>query len=236
MAVITQYDRKPRFISKREMQIKSTLTLNAPIWHPHLRVTPYTTKPPNPVNMVPTGGVFGARGWTCDGDDRLNFGNLGLQIRTLILWISPAVGRDWVVGGGYMPIGIPDTSYRLAGGEISGGLTNESFGILHDAGTLYRNGITSGINFIGGTFYHIALVWDSDAVRYRAYVYAAEQTFSASGAGYIPLLTTTSFVIGNDGLGGNAQLTIGEVKISSVSFSPSDLNQHYLKTKWRYGL
>lgn len=79
----------------RGMSIDTSVVLNAPLWHPDLSISPFTSKPPNPVVCTVTGGATRTKqGWYLDAVNGKisvagNIAPVGLTDRTIETWVKP---------------------------------------------------------------------------------------------------------------------------------------------------
>lgn len=183
-----------------------------------------------------TGALWTPRGRTFDGvDDIITCGSVSqvdsLTAITIEAWVKPDVGTFGVVD-----VAAIVSKYGVM--ELGGGWTAHKAQLYQwfTGGVLHTSG-PSTTSIDDGNFHHVAGVYDGDYLR--IYVDGIQENISA----YFPGLTfdTSAYPLS---LGGRTTPPnpndhffagiIGEARVYSRASSATEVQQNYLKTKWRY--
>lgn len=214
--------------------IKDGLVLYAPLWHPDLSVSPFTTIDSISHTATVSGAVWSTDGYTFDGisnfidlgnDASINFGTGDF---TYSFWVKPATdtGTRYIVSKGAYSTVAPGFTARQ--------VSTSSMHIMVADGTervIYTlTGITSGSS------YNIAAVVDRAGQVMSIYRGGAlVDTISiASVTGSVDI--ADNLYLGRNS-GANADHysgTIGDFQVYNRAFTPQEIEQIYNATRWRY--
>lgn len=183
-----------------------------------------------------TGTLWTPRGRTFDGvDDIITCGSVSqvdsLTTMTVEAWVKPNVGTFGVadIAAIVSKYGVTD----LGGGWIS---HKAQFYPWFTGGVQHTSG-PSVTSIDDGNFHHIAGIYDGDYLR--IYVDGIQENISA----HFPGLTFGTSLYGLS-LGARTTLPnpndhffagiIGEIRVYNRALSALEVQQNYLKTRWRY--
>ena len=191
----------------------------APLWHPALSGSTFTTIDTTGYLCTVTGAVYGATGRTFDGDDKIVIAS-AITIATANPWTILSWSKPTGTINKWPIMGSSTDSCRLQ-------YTNADSRVhFYSAnGTFFYMDIAPPTN----TWVNISLVCDG----------AGTITFFKNGSMVVPRTyanTALSIdVIGYYGLGSNYFTgTIGEGLIYTRALSAAEVLNHNLATKWRY--
>lgn len=239
MALLTQYARKPLILPKKGILVDSSLVFNAPLWHPHLSLSPFTSKPPNPLVCTVTGATWGLQGRTFDGDDLIDMGapssvELGLKDLTILAWVRT---NNTAI---YPPILCKADGCNWNGYDLYIDNAGKIVVSMHDGTDSYYVTGTTDIRsasvwkFVGG-------VIDRDTEgNCNTFLSGVNDTASKTGTladvGDVTFPTRTlrlgKFTIDARWWNG----LMGKVLLSFRVLTLLEIQRIYLATKWRYGL
>ncbi len=212
--------------------IDSSLVFHAPLWHPDLSVSPFTTKDATKHSCTVTGATWGATGRTFDGgDDIIDCGTApSLDITAAITisgWLYPettgggtfgrfvcTTAEEWRI----FMYASPALRFDLIG-AILGGKFVES-----NANSVPLNAWTHVAGTYNGT---IQLIYINGVVQTSTNTWT--DTIVPVSAGNLYIGNEPGGTRGFDGL-------IGQVEVFNRALTAGEILHNYLATKWRYGL
>jgi hypothetical protein len=211
----------------------------APLWHPELSGSPFTSKEPVGTSYNVIGATWGIQGRTFITDDYLTTSAFlppdaltiimaGLSFRTL-----PAIGTGWRVCG-WCNAGATTFSslyfYNLTG------VYRMRWYVMSDAGNTAIWGATHTPT--AGVKYNFALTQATPAALPLMYINGVDVGATQVTKTGTPTRTSDIFSIGRwgayDGVGEYLDGMVGEVVIANRVYSPSEIKQVDSMTKWRY--
>lgn len=204
------------------------LVLYAPLWHPELNVSPFTSKDLNAHSCSVTGATWGIQGRTFDGvDDYINCGSaaslhFGGTAITVLAWLKPSALTDEQI---IKHRDILDAQsgnwqfYLLANGGLyfnfwSGGVNKE--GLSTNTGFMS----TTSFNFAGVTY---------DGSNIKHWHQGVQNGNAVAATGTIDTVTFPVLIAAR-----YLAALIGEVYLYSRALSAFEILQIYLSTLWRY--
>jgi hypothetical protein len=227
--LLTQYARKPLVLPKKGIIVDSSLVLYAPLWHPHLSLSPALSKDKNQHVLTNYGSVWTLRGRSFDGtDDYVSVPTLtgrGTDVRfTIEVWINPAriTGKQLILGKNeWWRPGLFLSGNKLYA-HVRRSSDNVDFEVL---------GVTSlSVN----NFYHLVATLNvNDASSLKIYLNGQlEKQGGSIGSAVYEIID--SFIGGWAPEAKWYQGLIGEVRIYNRALIVTEIQQNYLATKWRY--
>ena len=225
--------RRPSLLPPRKGVFDSFLVLYAPLWHPQLSVSPFTSlNPGTQHSCTVTGATWGPTGRAFDGvDDLINPGRPASLLITgdlsILCWVkvNNLTANQIIIGqhsaAGYT--GLYALMVRVTTGKIF---------FYRGNGVNAEVSVNGNVSLVAGTYYHLALT--VSGVTVRSYVDAVLDMDGNHGAVTVTD-AGTDIRIGypkylSEGLNG----TLGEVWLYNRLLSIGEIQQTYQATKWRY--
>lgn len=210
--------------------ITDNLTLNAPLWHNELDVSPFTTKDANERTATVTGAVWSSDGYIFDGTNPdfitlPTFGALDITDEITVegwMWY-PIAASDKSLFGAKTPAEDRHLTLRSVAFEV------QPDGVAIGD----RAHIEYGAPITGNQWHHLVGTYNGTAIR--VFIDLVEKTGpTQTTAGAFDPTDVIQLACKGDSATWPLTGIIGEARIYGRALTPAEISANYYATKWKY--